>query len=362
MAMNSPKKEVVGCLCIATVVAFGIWHANDPERIGRQLSFLGAGQANAPAPETRVSQVYWSADGRELLSAARGKHSAKRLLSWHSFEEKNCRMPIDAGDAPITSAALAPDGRHVLVATADYRLAWIDLETSEFVMLDKLTAAACFSATAVAPDGQLRAAGTDTGAICLFDSTHYNCTVLASPTRSAVSHLSVSRERTHLVCAQNNGSIGLWSLASGRLLRQFEGHRGRVTAAFLVPGGKRIISAGLDDTIRIWDVADGSEVWHGEFDLFGVSALALSADGTKAAWGGRKTNSKIFLWDLERGMKSFEIDTTASAISHLAFSPDGLSLAAAENDELIHLYDAATGIEQEGIRIDDSNLIVGVAM
>jgi hypothetical protein len=348
--MTSRKREIVGGLCIAIVVAIGIWHANYPELLGRQLSLNSAGTSRNPAPETRVRQVYWSADGSMLLSLARGNHSAKRNLFWHGIGEKCFQMPIDAGDAPITSAALAPDGRHALVGTGDGRLAWIGLESAEVVLLAVLPAASFFTATAVAGDGRLLVAGTDTGSIHLYDSTHFDSTILASTSISGVTQVSFSRDGIHLVCAQNNGRIGLWNMATGKPVQEFEGHRDTVTGAFLLPGNMQIISSGLDDTVRIWDVAYGREMWHGEFNLQGVTTLAVSADGTIAAWGGRK--GRIYLWDLELVRKALEIETSASVISHLTFSADGQSLAVAEDDELIHFYDARAGTELEGIRVE----------
>jgi WD40 repeat protein len=134
----------------------------------------------------------------------------------------------------------------------------------------------------------------------------------------------------------------------------------RRTTALFLPDGKRIISSGLDDTVRIWDISSGREQWRGEFGLFGVTALAVSKDGATAAWAGHQR--KIVVWDMVRGRRKFEINTSGTVVCHLSFTSDGMTLAAAENDERVHMYDALTGFEREGIALDDTDVIEGTGI
>src|SRR5262249_57489119 len=114
------------------------------------------------------------------------------------------------------------------------------------------------------------------------------------------------------------------------------GHSRAATRAVFLPDAKRLISAGLDDSVRIWDLACGREEWRGEFGLQGVKALAVSADGTLAAWAGY--GRRIICWDLELREMKFEIETPIQVVAHLEFSPDGASLAAAAPDPALPLY------------------------
>jgi WD40 repeat protein len=109
------------------------------------------------------------------------------------------------------------------------------------------------------------------------------------------------------------------------------------------------MSTSLDDTIRIWSVASGQEIWRGQFGFLGVTALALSPDGKTAAWGGN--NRKILVWNIEKGRTELMIETPASLIWDLQFSPDGKRLAAVGQEGPIRVYDATTGAEQQGIDV-----------
>ena len=52
------------------------------------------------------------------------------------------------------------------------------------------------------------------------------------------------------------GSIHLWDLRSGRRVQALNGHDGVVTALALARDGRSLISASMDSTLVVWDVAD----------------------------------------------------------------------------------------------------------
>ncbi|MDG3005780.1 caspase family protein [Paludisphaera mucosa] len=88
------------------------------------------------------------------------------------------------------------------------------------------------------------------------------------------------------------------------------GHADRVTAVAFSGDGGRLFTAGLDSTVRIWDVADarlGRVLPHA---LNGVWSLAQSPDGRMLAAGGGK--GEVFAYDLI----DEEVVTTGRAALH----------------------------------------------
>ena len=52
----------------------------------------------------------------------------------------------------------------------------------------------------------------------------------------------------------------MWDISSGRPLRHLVGHSAELIHGAFSPDGTRVLTSGADETVRIWDVATGSEL------------------------------------------------------------------------------------------------------
>jgi WD40 repeat protein len=59
----------------------------------------------------------------------------------------------------------------------------------------------------------------------------------------------------------------------------------------------------------------------------GVYSVAFSPDGRRLATGGMYPEDAIKLWNVETGAQLVTLRTPTACIQHLAFSPDGNTLA-----------------------------------
>src|SRR5204862_340081 len=89
-----------------------------------------------------------------------------------------------------------------------------------------------------------------------------------------------------------------------------------------------------DDTIRLWDPASGKELRKTVAGHGALSFLAVSADGKTMASGGR--DKTVRLWEVATGRPLHELKGHRSTIAGLAFAPDGRTL---------RFWDPATGRE-----------------
>ena len=61
-----------------------------------------------------------------------------------------------------------------------------------------------------------------------------------------------SPDGKRLVSGGYDNLVRVWDAESGKELRQYEGHSGAVGGVAFFPDGKRIASASFDGTARIW--------------------------------------------------------------------------------------------------------------
>ena len=67
------------------------------------------------------------------------------------------------------------------------------------------------------------------------------------------------------------------------------------------PDGKRLASASLDKTVKVWDATTGQEILTLKGHTGGVLGVAFSPDGNRLASGGWDGTVKV--WDAATGQE-----------------------------------------------------------
>jgi WD40 repeat protein len=122
---------------------------------------------------------------------------------------------------------------------------------------------------------------------------------------------------------------------SGLRLRE---HTNLVSCVSFSPrlGEKRMASASLDHTIKIWDAETGKKL----FDVGGhdgpVRCLTYSPDGALLASGGE--DKVVRLWNAETGKPLGKLEGHTDTVHGVAFSGDSRHLASASEDGTVRLW------------------------
>jgi len=211
-------------------------------------------------------------------------------------------------------------------------LYYFDLETGEetgsVVEMEK----AFIGGAVLSPDGSLLASSDWDGAIHLLDAA----------TGEEVGEALVGHDVEQAEVPRDNE------------VYDFDADNNYVQGLAFSPDNTVLASAGNDMTVRLWDLASGTQI--GE-PMLGhthvVRIVTFSQDGSLLASGGE--NGRIILWDVEtRQPIGDPIARPGWPLHDLVFSRDGSILISAWRDGAIILWDTATH-RQIGLPIMDSS-------
>lgn len=295
-----------------------------------------------------TQQLAMSADGTTMASG--GADGAVRLWHWptgqlvHTFARR--RLMGDGHTAEITALAFHPDGRALYSASAD-------------------------------------------GTIKEWDSAEH-CLLNTLPTRGWIpTDLQVSADGMHLVSANRDGKIVVWSIETLLPVAQLAQHQKKVNAIALsqTPSAYLLASASDDGTLKLWRqpfqtdtpqlaknirvgrkgeqvvgvalmaarsgsfqlvAATATAVWRYAVDEYldvsepvrvcqsgaVIRAIALNQNNLLAVGS---EDRRLTLWDVLTGDRVAEL-AHDWGVSAVVFAPDSRSLVAASEDEVISIW------------------------
>jgi WD40 repeat protein len=268
--------------------------------------------------------------------------------------------------ALLGQVTLARGGTVAVGGSVDGRVTWTDLEAGvsrELERFDNATAAAASedgsTVVAIVLDGPVRAWNPDTGrtwdvptpktakySLALdrtarrlaFGEDDGSITVQGvdgtnvrtlDGHRAVVYDVRFSADGTRLVSASVDGTARVWDLATGRAEHVLRGHRGAVNAAAFTARGDAVATAGDDATIRVWTLATGkSRILHGHVGV--VNSVAFAPNGESLISAGQDGTLRV--WDRRRADPSLVLFKHADGASDATFTPDGEAVVSAGGD------------------------------
>lgn len=299
----------------------GLWDAS--RHVTSPINTL-AGHTDA------VRAVAISPDGNQVISGA----ADKTVKLWDLRTGRLIRTLAGHGDS-VHAVAFLPDGKRALSASDDKTIKLWDLATGNELHTFAGHAAGVH-AMAVSVKGDQFITADAANQLKVWDIAGMK-EIQAIDAKSAPMCLALSPDGKQALCGGLDNKVRLFDLATGALIQTFTGHDIAPALVAFVPGRKTIVSAGYDNTIRFWDLATGKQTGTFSNNTDRITSGALSPDGkvlVSGMWGGMLKS-----FDLPSGQERRAFIGHSSLVRQVAISPDGRTAVSAGTDKLVHIWD-----------------------
>jgi WD40 repeat protein len=288
-----------------------------------------------------------------------------RLIRWFNHPQQ------------VTAVAFTPDGRRLITAAGTIRT-W-DAETGRLIhnFEESFRTSAVL---AVSNDGLRVVAGSDDAAAREWDiaSGRKVKDYVRDLGGGPVSAVALSQDRRLVAIAHDGGIIRVWNSEPTELVRTVKGEDEPITIIAFSPDGARLMSYTTSGTVSVWEVATGrlirSQKHAGEasmlafwtdwkrarvccgdavfaFDVMAPrstratlpsinnpTAAAFSPDGALLAIGARDGSLRLLQAKSAKLTRTFNSPSATTVLS-IALSPDGTQLLAGENGPRVQHWD-----------------------
>lgn len=295
--------------------------------------------------------VAWSPDGRQLLSSSGKEDGPGTVLLW-STETGQRVLQLPSADQ--TRAVLwTADGRY-MVGCAESCITVYRAGTDEVVATHPAARlrAACLAGRR---RDRLAYSSWDDG-LRVIDLISGDVLHQLSDSKWFAAVCAVEPEADRIVACSD--AVHVYSVATGELIYQVDGHENPVGSAAVDPAGRYLYTMGLDLELKQWLVATGelARVFKQPpdppdgYDPERVIPVRISSDGTTLATSScytEDTSNTLEIWRLDSQRKPLVFDTGPGSSTAVTVSRSGArAVSVGATAKSIQLFDATTGVTQ----------------
>jgi RNA polymerase sigma factor (sigma-70 family) len=315
------------------------------DKLALRFFDLASGRVReVPRPEGQAAgfqPLTFSPDGKILAASGNDKKSIRLVevatgKSLHLIELKGKREQI-------WSLLFTRDGKRLISTHEDGYVRFWDAATG--AKLSQFRAHDCaVGRVALAPGGQTLATtawsyvGGDYS-VRLWETATGKPLVRHPGPRAGIRFLEFSPDSRRVATASHDGAIHLFEATTGKLLRRWLLFG---PIAFTSDGRTLVCGGWSDGWVRSLDVATGKETRHFQAHPKGVYQMALSRDGKRLVTAG--SDKFLRVWDPTTGRMVQDFGGAQKEhVWFLALSPDARLLASLHDGKTVRLWDTAAG-------------------
>jgi WD40 repeat protein len=261
-------------------------------------------------------------------------------------------LTLTGHKGPVRALAVSTDGQRLITGGDDGTIRVWNMQQPDSSIVLNVGHTKPILALALSPDGKSLLSGSADGTARLSAIDTGKPIFTLNSHATAVRSVSFSPGGDRLVTAGDEGGLKVWDARTGQGIIAF-GHTAprprpvQPVTKVVFTGDGQLLSASADSTLKTWSFT-GSWSLHKTLGphIFRVLALDFSPDGKLLATGGGEPSrsGEIKIWEVGKGLLGRANDSLHSdTVFSLKFSPDGTKLASASADKFLKVSNVTDG-------------------
>ena len=136
-----------------------------------------------------------------------------------------------------------------------------------------------------------------------------------------ITSYAVTQDENQVISGSSEGSINIWSIENGKLLKTIKGHEDPIESLIVTTDGEKIISGSGNKNLKAWDFESGN-LLHTFNNATGLGhPVVITPDGSRLI--SNPAGSIMKVWDLESGELLLTLDGGWYGLSSIAITANG---------------------------------------
>jgi len=266
----------------------------------------------------------------------------RQIFLWNVYGECENFAVLSGHTGAVMDLQLSTDGDTIYTASTDKTICLWDMRTGARIKKLKGHASFVNSIHPARRGPPILCSASDDCTIKIWDPRKRGDTVTLNNTYQVTS-VTFNDTAEQIISAGIDNDVKVWDLRKNAVLHQMKGHSDTVTGLALSPDGSYVLSNSMDNSLRVWDIRPFApqercvKMMVGHQHNFEKNLLrcSWSADGNRISAGS--ADRYVYIWDTTSRRIVYKLPGHNGSVNDVVFHPKEPIVASGGSDKQIYL-------------------------